>query len=225
MKSIEIKATLRKELGKKESNELRKQERVPCVMYGGKENIHFSAIAKDCRHIIYTHDVYLVHLDIDGTKYQALLKDLQFHPVSDEVVHLDFVQVSADKPVVIELPVTISGTSEGILAGGKLRQRRRYLKTKGLVKDFPDYLNIDITPLNIGDFVKVGDLKFENLELLDPARSMVVGVASSRVAKGMELVEVTPEGAAAVAAEGAAAEGAAEGAAEAAPKESKGSKE
>jgi large subunit ribosomal protein L25 len=224
MKSIEIKASLRKELGKKESNDLRKQDKIPCVMYGGKDNIHFSAIAKDFRHIIYTHDVYLVNLDIDGTKYQALLKDLQFHPVTDAVIHLDFVQVFEDKPVVIELPVTISGTSEGILAGGKLRQRRRYLKTKGLVKDFPDYLNIDITPLNIGDFVKVGDLKFENLELLDPARSMVVGVASSRVAKGMELVEVTPEGAT-PAAEGAAAEGTAEGAAEAAPKESKGSKE
>jgi large subunit ribosomal protein L25 len=186
MKSIEIKAAPRKEVGKKQTKALRKQGLVPCVMYGGEENVLFTAEANELRHIIYTHNVFVVNLDIDGKKYKAILKDSQFHPVSDEVLHLDFIQVSDDKPAIVELPVQISGNSEGIRAGGKLRQRRRYLKVKGLIKNLPEFLNIDITDLVIGDFIKVEDLEYDNLELLDPSRAMVVGVSASRLSKGME---------------------------------------
>jgi len=205
MKTIEIKGTLRKEIGKKQSKTLRSEGKVPCVMYGGEENIHFAADSNELRHLIYTHDVFLVNLEIEGKKYQAFLKDSQFHPVTDDVLHLDFIQVSVDKPAIVELPITISGNSEGIRAGGKLRQRRRYLKVKGLYKDLPEYLDVDITDLAIGDFIKVGDLNYEHLELLDPERAMVVGVSASRLSKGMgpgdeELAE-------AEAAEGEAAEG------------------
>ena len=189
MKSIEIKAELRKEVGKRQTQALRKNGMVPCVMYGGGENIHFTAAANDFRHIVYTHDVFIVKLNIDGTNYKAFLKDIQFHPVTDEILHIDFIQVFDDKPAIVELPVIITGNSAGVRAGGKLRQRRRYLKARGLLKDLPDNLEIDITDLNIGDFVKVGDLSFDNLELLDPFRAMVAGVSSSRLAKGMELEE------------------------------------
>lgn len=194
MKSIEIKATLRKEVGKKETKALRKQGMVPCVMYGGEENVHFYAEANELRHIIYTHDVFVVKLNIEGKAYMAILKDSQFHPVNDEVLHLDFIQVFDDKPAIVELPVSISGNSEGIRAGGKLRQRRRYLKAKGLIKDLPEYLDIDITNLKIGDFVKVTDLDFENLELLDPAMAMIVGVSASRLSKGMDEAASEEEG-------------------------------
>jgi len=190
MKSIEINGNLRKETGKKSTIELRNQGVVPCVIYGGKENINFSVKINDLRQIIYTHNVYLIKLNLDGQQYNAILKDTQFHPVTDEPVHLDFVEVSDNKPAVVSLPVTLTGSSIGLKEGGKLRQRRRYLKVKGMLKDLPETLVIDITDVNIGRFLKIADLKYPNLELLDPARAMVVGVATSRIAKGMEEGEV-----------------------------------
>ncbi len=186
MKSIEIKAELRKETGKKSTIEIRSRGAVPCVMYGGEENIHFTARSHDIHQIIYTHDVYMINLNLNGKQYKAILKDAQFHPVTDEPIHLDFIEILEDKPAIIALPITLTGSSVGLKAGGKLRQRRRYLKVKGLLKDLPESLDIDITELNIGDFVKVGDLKYPNLEILDPVRAMVVGVAASRISKGME---------------------------------------
>lgn len=190
MKSIEIKINLRKETGKKSTVELRSMGEIPCVMYGGETNIHFTAKSNDLRHIIYTHDVFLIKLDSDGKQYNAILKDIQFHPVTDEPLHLDFIEVPDNKPAIVELPITITGNSTGIKAGGKLRQRRRYLKVKGLINDLPETLEVDITKLNIGQFLKVGDLSYTNLELLDPSRAMVVGVAASRISKGMEEGEV-----------------------------------
>jgi large subunit ribosomal protein L25 len=203
MKSIEIKVESRKSTGKKESVNLRKQGLIPCVMYGGKENIHFATSLNDFRHVIYTHHIYLVILDVDGKKYHAILKDIQFHPVTDEVIHMDFIQVDESKPAVVSLPVTVTGNSVGIRAGGKLRQRKRYLKVRGLLNDLPETLTIDISELEIGKFIKIDDLKFDNLELLDPGKSMVVGVSTSRIAKGMELEEAAPAAVAEVAAEGA----------------------
>ena len=194
MKSIEIKANLRKETGKKSTVQLRSQGIVPCIMYGGKENINFSVKINDLRHIIYTHNVYLIKMNLEGKDYTAILKDIQFHPVTDEPIHLDFVEVSDTRPAVVSLPITITGSSIGLKEGGKLRQRRRYLKVKGMLKDLPETLVIDITDVNIGKFLKVADLNYPNLELLDPARAMVVGVATSRIAKGME--EGEPIGAA-----------------------------
>ena len=195
MKSIEIKGNLRKNLGKKHTAALRANGEVPCVIYGGEENVHFSSSENELRHIIYTPDIYLVKVSIDSKQYQVILQDIQFHPVSDKLLHLDFIEVSDVKPAVVSLPVKITGKSAGIMAGGKLRQRRRYLKVKGLIKDLPDVLTIEIDDLNIGDFIKVQDLDYPNLELLDPSRAMVVGVATSRLSKGMEIGEVAEEGA------------------------------
>ncbi len=212
MKSIEVKVNLRKTTGKKNTAELRKQGLIPCVMYGGKENVHFTARLNEFRHIIYTQDTFVVHLDIEGEKRLAILKDLQFHPVTDEVLHMDFIEVFEDQPATLSLPVNIIGNSVGVRAGGKMRLKKRYLKVKGFIKDVPERLTIDISDLEIGKYFKVEDLKFDNIELLDPARAMVVGVSTSRVAKGMELEETKPaeaaapaEGEAAAPAEGEAA--------------------
>lgn len=194
MKKLSIKTQKRTALGKKSTKELRANQNVPCVMYGGEENIHFYAHTLQFKDLIYTHEVHLVELDLDGKIYNAVLKEIQFHPVTDEILHIDFVQVFDKKPAIVTLPITLVGTSEGILAGGKLRQRRRSIKVKGLVTDMPDTLEIDITKLNIGQVIKIGDLNFENLEILDPAQAMVVGVVSSRVAaKGMEITEPETE--------------------------------
>jgi large subunit ribosomal protein L25 len=189
MKTLSIKVKKRTELGKKVTKLLRDQEQVPCVMYGGEEIIHFYTHVNDFKNLIYTNQVFVVELDVEGKVYKAILKDIQFHPVTDAIYHIDFVQVYDDKPAVVSLPLTFSGTCNGVLAGGKIRQKRRYLKVKGLVKNMPEVLDIDITELNIGSAIKVGNLKFDKIELLDPAQAMVVGVVSSRVAaKGM-----TPE--------------------------------
>jgi large subunit ribosomal protein L25 len=192
MKTLEIKGTLRQEVGKKDSRDLRKQGLVPCVIYGGEKNMHFSAHENQFKKLVFTPDVYLVKLELDGQTFDAVMQDIQFHPVTDNVLHIDFVLVHPDKRVTVNLPVKLTGSSMGIRSGGKLRQRRYYLKVKGFIKDMPDRLEIDMTDLDIGDSLKIGDLAYENLEILDPPRAMVVGVVSSRlVAKGLR--EAIPE--------------------------------
>lgn len=194
MKTLEIQASLRKETGKKESKNLRKQELIPCVLYGGEKNVHFAVPEKQFKNLIFTPDVFLIKLDIGGEKFDAVMQDIQFHPVSDHILHVDFAQVFPDKKVTINLPLQLTGSSVGILAGGKIRQRRRYLKVSGLIKHMPDQLEIDISNLDIGDFLKIGDLEYDNLEVLDPPRAMVMGVVSSRlVAKGLREAVVEEE--------------------------------
>jgi large subunit ribosomal protein L25 len=186
MKSIDLKVNLRKSTGKKDARKLRKSSQVPCVLYGGKENLHFYAEDRAFKDLVYTHHIYVVNLDIEGKKHKAIMKEIQFHPVSDVLDHIDFIEVTDDKPVIIGLPVELTGSSVGIRAGGKLRQRKRYIKVKGLIKDLPDSLVIDISDLDIGQSVLAGDLKYPRVDVLEAARALVVGVISSRVAKGME---------------------------------------
>ncbi len=194
MKTLEIQASLRKETGKKESKNLRKQELIPCVLYGGEKNVHFAVPEKQFKNLVFSPDVFLIKLDIGGEKFDAVMQDIQFHPVSDHILHVDFAQVFPDKKVTLNLPLQLTGSSVGILAGGKLRQRRRYLKVNGLIEHMPDQLEIDISNLEIGDFLKIGDLEYDNLEVLDPPRAMVMGVVSSRlVAKGLREAVVEEE--------------------------------
>jgi large subunit ribosomal protein L25 len=183
MKTIEINGSFRKELGKKSSKELRKANNVPCVIYGGKENIHFYTHENNFKNLIYTPDAHLVNLKIEGKEYNAVLKDIQFHPVSDRIIHIDFTEVATNKPVMINVPIKVSGDSVGIKAGGKLRIRRRSLLVKGFTNDIPEFLPIDITEVKIHQSIKVGELSFDKIELLDPKKSMVLAVATSRVAQ------------------------------------------
>jgi len=192
MKSIEIKAASRDHFGKKSSNSLRAENNVPCVMYGGEENLHFYAHENSFRKLVYTPEVYLVDLIVDGKSYKAVMKDLQFHPVSDKLFHIDFIQVIENKPVTINIPIKITGVSPGVKAGGKLRIKRRTLRVKGLAEDLPDHLNIDISKLQIGQSIKIGDLSYDKLEIIDNKRAMVAAVAVSRVALKEE--ELAPEG-------------------------------
>lgn len=194
MKSLEIKGSERKELGKSHTKKLRAKGNIPCVIYGGEKNLHFYVFENDLKNLVYTPNVYLVDLNIDGKTYKAIMKDIQFHPVTDHILHIDFIEVFEDRPAIIKIPIEITGSSIGIKNGGKLRLRRRNLKVKGLTKHMPDTLNIDITQVDIGDVVKVEDLSYSNLEILDPKRSMVVGIISSRLAaKGMTIEEETVE--------------------------------
>ena len=195
MKILEIKGSLRENTGKKDSKQLRNAGKVPCVLYGGKENIHFSANGIDFKELVYTSDAYMVKLSVGDKQYETVVQDIQFHPVRDEIIHVDFVQVSKDKAVTVNLPIRLTGSSIGLKNGGKLRQRRRHMKIRALIDNIPEHIDIDMTDVDIGDFLKVGDLEYDNIEILDPPRAMVVGVVSSRlIAKGLrEIVEEVEE--------------------------------
>ncbi len=191
MKTLEINGSLRKSSGKKDTAILRKSNMVPCVLYGGKENIHFTTHENSFLKLVYTSDVHLVKLHIDGKEFNTILKDIQFHPVSDRIIHADFIEVFDNKPIVVSLPVKITGDSPGVKAGGKLKLNKRYLRIKGLPKDIPDHITIDITDLKIHDSVKAGDISIENIELLEPENLMILNVATSRVVQKTE--EAVPE--------------------------------
>ena len=191
METIVIKGHARTDVGKKSSKKIRSSGNVPCVMYGGEEIIHFYTGELALKKVVFTPNVYLLQINLEGKEYNALLQDVQFHPVTDRIIHIDFKEISFDHEVDTYLPVKLIGDSIGIKAGGKLRQKRRKLKVRALPTDLPSVLEIDLTDLEIGDSLKVGDLTYDKLSLLDPHRSMVVAVASSRIAKGME--EELPE--------------------------------
>ena len=213
MKTIEIKGTFRTELGKKSSKVIRKAGNVPCVIYGKEKNIHFFAHENSFKNLVYTHAAHLVKLNIDDKEYKAVLKDMQFHPVKDNILHADFIEIHDNKPVVINIPIKVSGDSVGVIAGGKLSIKRRTLKVKGLADDLPETLPINITDLKIHEGIKVGELSYDKIELLDPKKSMVLTIATSRVAQKTD-EEVLAETAAA---EAAAATAAAAGTAAAVP--------
>lgn len=183
MKSFEIKGEIRTTTGKKATKKLREQKVVPCVLYGGEENIHFCVPFSEFRSLVYTPDVYLVKLNIEGKAYQAIIQDMQWHPVEEQLLHADFLQVKSDKPVRIELPVTITGSAKGIKAGGKLKVNVRKLKVKGLVKDMPDTLIVDVNDLDVGQSIKVGDLKVEGIDFLVNKSNVIATVAVTRASK------------------------------------------
>jgi large subunit ribosomal protein L25 len=183
MKTIEIKGTFRTELGKKSSKGIRKSGGVPCVIYGKEKNIHFFAPELSFKNLVYTPAAHLVKLVIEDKEFDAVLKDMQFHPVKDNILHADFIEIHEKTPVIINIPIKVSGDSVGVIAGGKLSIKRRTLKVKGLAKDLPESLGVDITNLKIHDGVKVGDLSYDKIELLDPKKSLVLTIATSRVAQ------------------------------------------
>jgi large subunit ribosomal protein L25 len=196
MKTIEIKGSIRKEVGKKSSRETRKEGNVPCVIYDKEGNIHFSAQENSFKNLVFTHEAHLVKLLLDGQEYNCVLHDMQFHPVSDRILHADFVTISDRKPVIIDIPVSVTGDAAGVKAGGKLIVKRRHLKVKGLATDLPENLVVDVTDLKIHHSIKVGDLAFNKIELLDPRITTVVSVATSRIVQKTE-EELAAEAAAA----------------------------
>ena len=191
MKSIEIKGTVRADIGKKATRELRKNNGVPCVLYGVKKDenglpvaTHFTVTVDGLRNLVYTPNIYLVNLDIDGTVVTAIMKDIQFHPVKDTIMHVDFLQVEENKPVMMEVPVQLEGLAEGVRAGGKLALQLRKLKVKACYNAIPERLVIDVTPLGLGKTIKVGELSYEGLELMNAKDAVVCAVKLTRAARG-----------------------------------------
>lgn len=182
MKSVSISGSPRANVGKKDAKALRNTKQVPCVLYGGKEQVHFSVLAADFKNLIYTPHVHTVELDVAGKKFNAIMQEAQFHRVNDELSHVDFLEIVAGKPVVMNIPVKTTGVSPGVRAGGKLVKKLKTLKVKGLVEKMPDTIDIAIDSLEIGQGVRVGDIKIDGLTMLNAANVTVVGVQTTRAA-------------------------------------------
>jgi large subunit ribosomal protein L25 len=180
MKSISINGTKRAAQTKQENIRLRAEGKVPCVLYGGKEQIHFSTPALSLKGLVYTPNVYTVELNIDGTSYKAVMKDIQFHAVSDRINHIDFLELDEKKKITIEVPVKVSGNAVGVRAGGQLVTKTRRLKVSALPKDLPDSIDISINELNIGDDIRVRDIKLKGVEILNSPNSVLTAVKITR---------------------------------------------
>ncbi len=182
MKTVSLSGSPRESVGKKGAASLRTGERIPAVIYGGKEQIHFSIAEKEAKKLVFTPNVYLIEIEVDGKSFKVILQETQLHPVTDRIIHLDFLEITDDKPFKIKLPVKLEGFSRGVRNGGRLRQNFRKLKVFGLAKDMPESIEIDITPIRIGQKRRVSDLTKNGLTFLDPANAVVVGVQTARAA-------------------------------------------
>ena len=194
MKTILIKGSKRESVGKQSTKALRNAEQVPCVLYGGKDEvIHFSAMERAFKELVYTPNVYTATLDLDGKTFTCVMQDIQFHPVTDKILHIDFYKLVENKPVTLELPVKLLGSSPGVMVGGVLRFPNRKLKVKALLANLPDTIEADISELNIGDKLYVSQIALENCEILHPANTVVAQVRMSRVAKSVSDEEESTE--------------------------------
>lgn len=180
MQTFKLTGAKRSEFGKKESKAMRREGLIPCVIYGGSEEVTFSVAEKDLKPLIYTPNAYIVEIEIDGKTETGVMREVQYHPVQEQILHIDFYRVQAGKPVAIDIPVKLTGSAEGVKLGGKLIQSRRKLRVSGLVDKLPDTLDVDVTTLGIGKSIFVGDLKFDGLTLLTPATTAICAVRTTR---------------------------------------------
>ena len=190
MKTLAISVKKRENVGKTSTRALRNQGKVPCVLYGGEKQVAFHAHENDFRKLVYTQDVFIVELDIEGSKVKAIMQDIQFHPVTDKILHIDFLEITNDKPITVSIPVVLNGLAIGVRDGGNLMFRRRKIITRGLTANLPNAIEINIEDVKIGQFIYIKDLNVEGCEFLAPASSVVVGVKMSRGAVETDEEEV-----------------------------------
>lgn len=204
MKQVSLSGSLRESVGKKDTKALRNAGLVPCVIYGGEKQIHFSVKSVELNKLIYTPEVYKIEMDIDGKKILVIAKEYQFHPVTDKVLHADFIELQDDREVKISLPVRLKGNALGVRNGGRLLSIYRTLSLKGLPSAFPEAVEIDITNLRIGKKIRISDVKIPGLTILAPSNAVICGIKTARGAVDEDEEEEGEEG----------EEGAAEGASE-----------
>lgn len=180
MKIVKLSGSPRENVGKKDAKKQRKDGRVPCVLYGGKEQVHFSADEKHFLPIVFTPEVMYVEIELGSQSYKAILQDIQYHPVSDKIIHADFLELHDEKPITLSVPVLTTGVSKGVLRGGKLVQGLRRLPVKALPEFMPENITLDVTKLNIGQAIKVKDLKIANVTVLTSPFNTIVTVKTAR---------------------------------------------
>lgn len=183
MKSITIKGSQRESVGKKASKALRNAGKVPCVIYGGESPLHFSAEEMSFKDLVYTPNAHTVVIELDnGTTIDAVLQDIQFHPITDSIIHVDFYQLFEDKPVTMTIPVRLEGNSPGVRNGGRMLFRNRKLNIRALPANLPDFFNVDISKLRIGEHIAVELIKSDAFTILHPDNTVIVQVKTSRTA-------------------------------------------
>ena len=206
MKSITINGSQRESVGKKATKALRNAGQVPCVLYGGDKPVHFSAAELAFSKLVYTPNAHTVVVNLEGGEtFNAVLQDIQFHPVTDRILHVDFYQLFEDKEISLNIPINLVGNSKGVKNGGVLRRPYRKLRIKALPANLPDFIEVDITPLKIGDKINVGDLQNDKYTILHPDNNVVCQVRTSRVAVEDEEEDEELEEGAEATAEGAEA--------------------
>ena len=183
MKTLELKGQKRDNTGKRGSKDLRIAEMVPCVIYGGADTVHFSAELAELKNFIYSPEVYFAHISVDENTYKGVIKEIQYHPVTDAINHVDFFEVKEDKKVKISLPIKVIGNSAGVRAGGRLAVNVRKLEVEALPKDLPDFIEIDITHMGIGDKLRISEMKLEGVTFLDAPNVVVAAVTVTRNTK------------------------------------------
>ena len=184
MKTVEIIGYNRANLGKSEAKRLRAEGQVPCVIYGGDEQVHFYAPMILFRDLVYTDEAHFVHVNVEGREFRAILQDIQFHPVSEVILHADFLQIFEGKVVKMDIPVHFEGTAPGVAKGGTLIKKRRHLKVMALPKNMPEYIAVDLGELDFGRAIKVGEIETNNYEILDTAIASVAVVEVPRALRG-----------------------------------------
>jgi large subunit ribosomal protein L25 len=189
MKSIELKAVKREAYGKKESKKLHREEMVPATLSGNGETIHFALNVKELKPLIYSEDSYVVTFDIEGQKELGVLRETQFHPVREQILHLDFYRAVPGKEVSIDLPVRLTGNSIGVKQGGKLALSKRKIHVRGKLEQLPDEIVVDVTELDLGKSIFVGDIVREGLVMLTPATTAIAAVKMTRAARGAAAAE------------------------------------
>ncbi len=182
MKTVSLSGSLRANVGKVDATAVRAKGHVPCVIYGAGEQIHFSADIRDFKNIIFTPDTNLVEVNIDGKKYLTVLQEAQYHKLNDKLIHADFLAVSADKPVSVQLPVKTVGQAEGVKAGGKMIVKMRKLKVKGLISKLPESIELNVEKLAIGKSISAGDINIDGITVLHPKNISVISVETTRAA-------------------------------------------
>ena len=193
MKTLAINVKERQNVGKTNTRALRNQGNVPCVLYGGEKQVTFYAHENDFRKLVYTPDTFVVELSIDGAVTKAIMQDIQFHPVTDKILHIDFLEVFDNKAITVSIPVNLNGTAIGVKNGGNLMFRRSKIITKGLVANLPNSIELNIEHLNIGMFTYIKDITIEGCELVAPGNSVVVGVKTARTVVEEEETEGAEE--------------------------------
>lgn len=191
MKEVSLSGSPRQGVGKKDASALRRTGKIPCVVYGGATQTHFTVETIPAEKVVFTPNVNIINLDIEGKKTKAIIQAIQFHPVTDKIHHIDFLELNDTKKVKVEIPVKLKGRSVGVMSGGKLQQVFRKLKVQALPGDLPDSIEIDITDLKIGDAVRVKNLSSDKLNIIVPPNAVVVSVKTARGA--VETAEPTAE--------------------------------
>jgi large subunit ribosomal protein L25 len=183
MKTVEIIGYRRANLGKSDSQKLRDEGLVPCVLYGGPEQIHFYSPMILFRELVYTNEAHFVHINVEGEEAQAILQEVQFHPVSEIILHADFLRISEDRKIKMNIPARLVGQAPGVAKGGTLVRKRAALKVFGFPKDMPDHIDVDVSELDFHHAIKVGDMKFPGLDFLDPKQATIAACEVPRAAK------------------------------------------